>query len=230
MKHEWIKERIDELDKRQSDIAREIGLPSSRVNEIIAGSRGVKGEEVHLLAEALEMTVKALLKKLYGVDIRVDPPPTKTISLESTQSQVPMISIIELDVRAMGGPGAMSDNDNHEDVLASWTMPKEIINAHTTAPKERIRIIQVVGDSMIPDFMPGDRVMVDTEDRLPSPPGVFVVWDGLGLVIKRLEFIDDHDDGPMVEMISRNDEYKRRYKRPDDIEINGRVIGKWLWT
>lgn len=71
--------------------------------------------------------------------------------------------------------------------------------------------------------------MVDTQDRSPSPPGIFVVWDGFGLVVKRMEMVP-YSDPPKVRLISRNREYSTLELPAEDVHINGRVFGKWLWT
>ncbi len=82
---------------------------------------------------------------------------------------------------------------------------------------------------MRPDFQPGERVMVDTQDRVPSPPGVFAVWDGFGLVVKRVEMIP-YSDPPTARLISSNQEYKTYKLSLATVKINGRVVGKWHWT
>jgi phage repressor protein C with HTH and peptisase S24 domain len=99
----------------------------------------------------------------------------------------------------------------------------------TSASPSRLRIITIYGDSMAPTFMPGTRVMVDTEDRKPSPPGIFVVFDGLGLVVKRIEHLL-HSDPPTIRLASDNERYST-YDRPlNDVKIQGRVVGLWQWT
>ena len=56
--------------------------------------------------------------------------------------------------------------------------------------------MHVEGDSMVPTLQDGDAVLVDMTRQFPSPPGIFVLDDGMGLVAKRLEHIcsipDDH--------------------------------------
>jgi hypothetical protein len=71
--------------------------------------------------------------------------------------------------------------------------------------------------------------MVDCSDLNPSPPGIFILWDGIGLLAKRLEHVLNSDP-PAVVVTSDNPHYER-YDRPlEDLEIRGWVIGKWLWT
>lgn len=47
--------------------------------------------------------------------------------------------------------------------------------------------ITIDGDSMEPLLSSGDWNVLDTSQRVPVPPGIFVIWDGLGLVAKRIE-------------------------------------------
>jgi hypothetical protein len=44
-------------------------------------------------------------------------------------------------------------------------------------------------------------VLVDLGRRSPTPPGIFVLHDGMGLVAKRLEYIPNSDP-PRVRIIS----------------------------
>ena len=122
----------------------------------------------------------------------------------------------------------MVDSED-ETVVDDWRMPAEFVKSHTSSPFERLKVVAVTGDSNIPDFMPGERVLVDTDDRKPSPPGVFVLWDGVGLVMKRIEVIPNSNP-VRVRLIPRNPIYET-YERPlADIVINARVIGKWART
>jgi phage repressor protein C with HTH and peptisase S24 domain len=52
-----------------------------------------------------------------------------------------------------------------------------------------LRIMHVEGDSMMPTLHDGDIVLVDLGRRSPTPPGIFVLHDGMGLVAKRLEHV-----------------------------------------
>ncbi len=140
-------------------------------------------------------------------------------------------TIHEVDVRAEAGAGGIGSDlsESSETVVERWVVPTGLLRAHTTAGHEHLRIIRVYGDSMLPVFRPGDRLLVDTSDRLPSPPGIFVLWDGLGIVVKRLEFVP-YSDPATIRLISDNTSYETYSRALSEITINGRVIGRWDWT
>jgi transcriptional regulator with XRE-family HTH domain len=135
------------------------------------------------------------------------------------------IRIAELDVRASAGAGLLGEN---EKMIAEWQVPSGLLRSHSTAPPADLRIITVMGDSMEPTLQPGQRVLVDTGDRKPSPPGIFVVWDGLGLVIKRVQMVP-HSEPPKVKITSDNAKYEGYERSLDEAYIQGRVIGQWRW-
>lgn len=135
------------------------------------------------------------------------------------------LRIEELDMRASAGAGLTGET---EKVVAEWQVPSDFVRAHSTAPASEMRIITVMGDNMEPALLPGQRVLVDTGDRKPSPPGIFVLWDGLGLVIKRVQMVP-HSEPPRVKITSDNATYESYERALDDAYIQGRVIGQWRW-
>jgi phage repressor protein C with HTH and peptisase S24 domain len=149
----------------------------------------------------------------------------QTHSGRSEAANERIIQIEELDVRASAGAGLTGEGER---VVDTWQIPTAIIRAYTTAPAGDLRIITVMGDSMEPALQPGQRVLVDTGDRKPSPPGIFVVWDGLGLVVKRVQMLP-HSDPGRVKISSDNAKYEPYERTIDEAYIQGRVIGQWRW-
>lgn len=135
------------------------------------------------------------------------------------------LSIIELDVRAAAGAGALVE---YEDPVGEWRMPGAVLRLQTRSPEDELRIITATGDSMEPGIPPGTRVLVDTADKKPSPPGVFVVDDGVGIVIKRVQIIPGSDP-PAIRLSSDNPQYAPYERTLDEAAILGRVIGRWVW-
>lgn len=137
-----------------------------------------------------------------------------------------LITFDELAVRASAGPGAIADE---ESVVARWSVPQTLVRSRTNAPAEALKVITVEGDSCEPDFRPGDRVLVNLNDRTPSPPGYFALWDGIGTVIKRLEHVP-YSDPPTLKIKSTNPAYEAYERHLAEVSISGRVLGKWHWT
>lgn len=139
--------------------------------------------------------------------------------------------IPEYDVQAGAGPGTLIDHvaaENGNIPVDQWQIPSRFLEAFTDNV-HALAIIQVRGDSMEPDYHSGERVLVDLAHRNPTPPGVYVVWDGLGLVMKRLEVVFGSSDPIKVKISSINPAYNS-YERPlDDLTISGRVVAKWMW-
>jgi phage repressor protein C with HTH and peptisase S24 domain len=146
------------------------------------------------------------------------PPPTAIGGGMPGFSQVP-----ELDVRASAGHGAFHEGD--EEIKAVWMFPDAVIRHELRAKSVNLRIITIDGDSMEPLLASGDRVLVDTSQRVPAPPGIFVIWDGLGIVAKRIEHIPTAEPSRIV-IKSVNPIYGD-YERPTE-EVN--IIGRVIWA
>ena len=129
----------------------------------------------------------------------------------------------EIDVRASAGPGAL--NDGLEETKETWYFPDPVIRHEFRAQPADLRMITIDGDSMDPLLSSGDRILIDTSQRIPVPPGIFVIWDGMGLVAKRIEHVP-HSDPPKVIIKSVNPDYETYERDAEEVHIAGRVV----WT
>ncbi|MBB2191298.1 S24 family peptidase [Gluconacetobacter azotocaptans] len=154
------------------------------------------------------------------------PPPAPPAVPADGQFRIP-----EYNVAPQAGGGAIPTNIAVEDgprPTDHWSLPRRFLGAFTENP-ESLVVLRVAGDSMEPDYQAGERVLVDTAHRTPSPPGVYVLWDGFGLVLKRLEIVYGSDDPVTVQIMSINPGYPTYVRTLDEVHINGRVVGKWVW-
>ena len=72
----------------------------------------------------------------------------------------------------------------------------------------------------------GDRIVVDTDRRVPATGELYVLWDGTGLVVKRIELV--HGKGaPSLRLISANPDYPAYTALVSDIHIVGKVLWKF---
>ena len=92
--------------------------------------------------------------------------------------------------------------------LTSWARP------------ERLRVVRVTGDSMLPGIRDGDLVAIDPGRTEPAEGQVFGVWTDAGQVVKRLRRIDDR-----WHVTSDNPAYAPRPMTGDD-----RILGQVAWT
>lgn len=81
------------------------------------------------------------------------------------------------------------------------------------------------GDSMEPVLSSGDHILIDVSLTVPVPPGIFVIWDGMGLVAKRIEHVP-HSEPPRVVLKSLNPEYDSYERLAEEI----RVVGRAVWV
>ena len=117
-------------------------------------------------------------------------------------------------------------NNSRPDALR-WHIPRDFMPYLLGEP----RIIRVNGDSMRPDFRPGDMVMIDTGYTQPSPPGNYAISDGIGVMFRRLEVCYERR---VVRVISYNQEryppiefsYDHLRDKPDAL----RVVGRAVWN
>jgi phage repressor protein C with HTH and peptisase S24 domain len=132
-----------------------------------------------------------------------------------------VLAIPEIDVRAAAGPGAL--NEDHPETLGTWYLPTGLLQHELRARSGDVRLMSVRGDSMWPTLGDGDRILVDLSHKAPSPPGIFVLWDGFGLVTKRVDRIPGGEQ-PRIRLVSDNDAYPAYDCDVQDINVIGRVI------
>ena len=140
----------------------------------------------------------------------------------------PVAAIPEVTVQVSAGAGALAEEFVSE--AARWHWPENMIRHEAGAEPENLRILRVRGNSMEPEMRDGDRIMVDVSRRLPATGETFVLWDGVGLVVKHVEAVSgdaaDGDDAPRVRLISANADYAPYSSFAHDVHI----IGKVLWV
>jgi len=143
---------------------------------------------------------------------------------EPEGSPVPLAGIREVEVEASAGPGALADEFVAE--KARWFLPEGMIRYEGGAVPDAIRVLRVRGESMEPELSEGDRLLVDTSKRAPATGEMFVLWDGNGLVVKRVERVGGAGGEPGLRLKSANPDYADYTVAAGDAHIAGKV----LWT
>lgn len=190
-----------------TELARQADVRTSFIYDVISG-KSLNPSTVTLarVAEALGVSLH------YLVGAEAEP--------AAEPAAEDFVALPRLTVEASAGGGAQVISEKTEEYYyfrRSW-----IRNRLMTAPAS-LRLLFVRGDSMEPTLHDGDIILTDISKTIPSPPGIFVLFDGLGLVAKRLEYVNGSEP-PAVRIISDNPQYGA-YERPvADMRIIGRVV------
>ena len=206
------------------------GLNSSAVHSILTGrSRHPRSDTLEAIGKALGYRWPEFAEMI-SPEREPDDPIEPRLSVGRADSaptrEAPgrdngvMRRIVEYDVQLSAGFGAVA---TEEAAVAEWGLPRSWM-PRLQGKQDECVVVEVIGDSMAPEFAPGDKVLVDTANRRPTPPGYFALWDGLGTVIKQVEHIP-HSDPPTLRIKSRNPEYETYEREASEVQIAGRVIG-----
>ena len=82
---------------------------------------------------------------------------------------------------------------------------------------------EVEGQSMEDILYSGDQILVDIRKKNVSEPGIFLLWDGDGVVCKWVER-QHGSEPPMLRIFSENKRFKEYSVIAEDAVIHGRVV------
>ncbi|TPW36610.1 S24 family peptidase [Oecophyllibacter saccharovorans] len=209
----WIDAIRQASGHSYSRIARECGLAQTTVSRFMDDGQ---------TTGALSARTEARISQRYG-----DPqaPAPHAPALPTTDAQT--LSIPEYDVAASAGDGLMVPEMQHPSRY--WTLPLEALHGIRASALGKLAILTVAGDSMLPDYAPGEKILVDTGDRRITHDGAFVLWNGAGLVVKMVQVIPGPRGTRRLRIISKNADYPPYELPPEDVVVSGRVAGKWVW-
>jgi hypothetical protein len=117
------------------------------------------------------------------------------------------------------------DAPNQDD---TWIIPASLLARRTRAAPEQVRVFEIRDSTMAPDFQPGEHVLVDLSDTKPSPPGVFLVSDGVGHILRHCEIVAQKQP-VQVRLSANNRNYEAYTAVLDKAGLVGRVIAKLQW-
>lgn len=132
------------------------------------------------------------------------------------------IPVPEYDVRVSAGGGFLITEETKRDV---WLFSRRYIADELRLSASKLVIVEVIGDSMEPTLKSGDRVLVNMGDTRVSQPGIFLLWDGDGTVVKRLELVPGSKP-PVLKRISDNPLHGTYEVHATETRIIGRVV--WI--
>ncbi|PST19298.1 phage repressor protein [Rhizobium sp. JAB6] len=140
----------------------------------------------------------------------------------------------EVDVKLGAGSGIVgevinlpvgSGNVAGHKIVAEWLIPTGYLRNEAKASPNHTIIMEVVGDSMQPTYMPGDRVIVDLSQNQMTTDTVYAISDGYTEPqIKRLQRVPFSRPSE-VKIISDNPALETFTVELDRLTIIGRICG-----
>lgn len=104
---------------------------------------------------------------------------------------------------------------------------KDWVKSQISDAYNDLRALVVQGDYMHPALRQGDLVLIDMTRTRPNPPGIFAIYDGTGLVLKRLEYLPTNSSDVSGVRVSSDNSPNSSYSCPlTELDIIGRVV--WI--
>ena len=148
----------------------------------------------------------------------------------SSDVEEPLRLVPELDTRADSGGGVskreVRKDGRHADPIKheGWVFPASFVREQLHYSPERLLVIEVNGDSASPTVVSGDRVIVDTGHKTPTPDGLYAIRDAFaGIVIKRLQVMRPAKQAH-VKIISDNPKQGSEEVPLSELEVVGKVV------
>ena len=204
-----LKQQMNEQGMNSVELARRAEVKTSFIYDILSGkSANPSPLKLVKLAEALEVS----LDYLAGGEL------TKTSASNTEDTDCISIPRLAASVSAGGGAVITSEHDaEHYYFRRSW-----IKNKLNAKPAD-LRMLFVSGDSMEPTLHDNDIILVNTSHNFPSPAGIFILFDGYGLVAKRVEIVGGEQE-PRLRILADNALYSPYERNADEVRIIGRVV------
>lgn len=239
-----IKQRIEQLGTSARAVSIQVTGKGEFLRPILNEGAQPRANNLARLAEVLGVSIHWLLtgeqEHLSSEEVAAGLPAKEqredlaTSSLENYSGKVPG-AVPEIDAKAGAGNGNVGEHEvvtlrrgetyvGHK-VVSEWVFPSTYLRHELRMQPGDIMVLEVVGDSMSPTLESGDRVMVDTTYSKPTPDGIYVIEEGDGPMVKRLQLIR-RSDPPEIRIISDNKHHEPYTLRLEDIRIIGRVSGR----
>jgi transcriptional regulator with XRE-family HTH domain len=105
-----------------------------------------------------------------------------------------------------------------------WAFPASFVTNQLHASAKNLLVIEAEGDAMAPTIMSGDKVIVDTGHKTPSPDGLYAVRDAFDhVIIRRLQLLRATHSS-RAKIISDNPKHAAEEVALNEVEIVGKAL------
>jgi phage repressor protein C with HTH and peptisase S24 domain len=204
-----------EMTKRgvsSAKLAKDAGVKTSFIYDIISGkSANPSTVKLARVADSLGVSLTSLVDS-------GDPESEASYASRLQTNDYVTIPRITVDLSS-GKPAVISMHRDGE----AYCYRKDWIKERLGVAPTDLRLMQMRGDSMEPTFYNNELLLVDITKKLPTPPGLFVIFDGFGLNVKRLEYLTVPRP-PRIRIISDNPQYSIYERSSEETVVVGRIV------
>lgn len=231
----WLKERLNKINSNPARFAKDIGWQASRVYELFSGkTKAIPLDKIAKASALLGVSLDSMINFNSGITNQVRPAPADELNNPGLYcgETIPEIDIYdeeEDDVQpnVLKEPVYNYNGNNlaNKNIRCNWKIPVEFLN-ELKVQNSNVYIIEAVGDSMDPTICSGDKLIIDTsaKGKKPSPAGIFAIWDGIGISVKRIELIPNTEP-QQLKISSDNSKLSPYVRKASDCCIIGRIAG-----
>jgi phage repressor protein C with HTH and peptisase S24 domain len=231
----WVHDALRSAQISQAELARKLRdrlgreIDRSMVQKVLKGVRRLSADELIAVAEItgspLPTAAPSGLRPLLATDekshraarrkIAPDPSPEFEPSAYAARNRSDRAS-------TAGG------RDQGDRLRAEWRFPKQWLEEEMRLGAATTDVLAVVGSSMAPDLIDGDRVLIDRLRRDPRQGGIFAIREGDGVLIRHVELLRDANNPPRIRCSSSNVAHRpfELVLDGDQIAIIGRVAAR----
>ncbi len=197
----WLKTQFElHPEKTKAGLARALNLEPPAISKILSGVRQIKAPEYILMREFFALPAD-------GDHALHTRPESYVVDPLHSQNQL---------------------QDQSDTAQSQWVIPAQIVKQHTDTSSEQIKSFRVEDNMMAPEFHRDEHVLVDLSDRSPSPPGTFIISDGIGFMLRNCECVPQSE--PLtVKITALKQSFQEKIAPHDELQIIGRVIAKLQW-
>jgi transcriptional regulator with XRE-family HTH domain len=140
----------------------------------------------------------------------------------------PSEHVPELAARSEADPAELNKRKDgrHLDRIRSegWLFPPSFVSKQLQASPKQLLVVEAQGDSMAPTIMSGEKVIVDTGHKTPSPDGLYAIRDPFNnVIVRRLQLLRAAQPS-RVKIISDNPKHAAEEVALKDLEVVGRAL------
>lgn len=203
-----LSRRLLQVAITQKELADRLGVSRQTIHKLVKGHQNINREWAHVIAPHLKTTEEWLLLETDENDF-----------VENTNNCLP---ISTLSVPAGAGGGYLIEANPETWGEPSYFDTRLIVNKLRASPN-KLCSVQIEGQSMEPILNNGDTVLVNMEKNNVTEPGIFVIFDGDGIVCKWVERIVGSEPA-QYRIKSENSRFSEYTVLADQTQIIGRVV------